>query len=168
MYSDSDEIPNPTVIKNINLKKKYGIFLQQFFIYKFNIFNKYETPWEGTRICRRKNLKSINFIRKKILSKNMNKSFWMLNIEKNIEVYPNGGWHFNNLYDVSTISKKLKVSPHQEFSSNQFSNEAIIEGKISNLIDLYDRGHKYEKIEIDSSYPDYIVENVDKFKSYIL
>ena len=168
MYSDSDEIPNPTVIKNINLKKKYGIFLQQFFIYKFNIFNKYETPWEGTRICRRKNLKSINFIRKKILSKNMNKPFWMLNIEKNIEVYPNGGWHFNNLYDVSTISKKLKVSPHQEFSSNQFSNEAIIEGKISNLIDLYDRGHKYEKIEIDSSYPDYIVENVDKFKSYIL
>ena len=168
MYSDSDEIPDPTIVKDINLKKKYGIFLQQFFTYKINIFNKYESPWEGTRICRKKNLKSINFMRKKILSKNIDKPFIYFNTEKNIELYQNGGWHFNNLYDVKTISKKLKVSPHKEFSENQFSNESIIENKISNLIDLYDRGHKYEKIKIDSSYPNYIIENIDKFKNYIL
>ncbi|MDA9188931.1 glycosyl transferase family 17, partial [Candidatus Pelagibacter sp.] len=147
MYSDSDEIPNPNIIKNINLKKKYGIFLQQFFTYKINIFNKYESPWEGTRICRRKDLKSINFMRKKILSKNINKSFIYFKNERNIELYQNGGWHFNNLYDVKTISKKLKVFPHKEFSDSKFSNEAIIENKISNLIDLFGRGHKYEKIE---------------------
>jgi len=168
MYSDSDEIPNPNIIKNINLKKKYGIFLQQFFTYKINIFNKYESPWEGTRICRRKDLKSINFMRKKILSKNINKSFIYFKTERNIELYQNGGWHFNNLYDVKTISKKLKVFPHKEFSDSKFSNEAIIENKISSLIDLFGRGHKYEKIEIDSSYPEYIIENIDKFKNYIL
>ena len=84
MYSDSDEIPNPFAIKNINLKKKYGIFLQKFFTYKINIFNKYESPWEGTRVCRRKNLKGINFMRKKIQFKNINKPFWNFNIEKSI------------------------------------------------------------------------------------
>ena len=26
MYSDSDEIPNPEILKNLKLKKKYGIF----------------------------------------------------------------------------------------------------------------------------------------------
>ena len=168
MYSDSDEIPNPNIIKNINLKKKYGIFLQQFFIYKINIFNKYESPWEGTRICKRKNLKSINFLRKKILSKNIKKSFWKFNIEKSIEIYEDGGWHFNNMYDVSTISKKLKVSPHKEFSGDQFSNINTIEEKINNLNDLYDRGHKYEKKKINLSYPEYILNNLDKFKDYIL
>ena len=168
MYSDSDEIPNPIIIKNINLKKKYGIFLQQFFTYKINVFNKHESPWDGTRICKRQNLKSINFMRKKILSKNIKKPFWKFNTEKDIEVYQNGGWHFNNLYDVGTISKKLKVSPHKEFNSNQFSNVDVIEDKIFNLIDLYDRGHNYEKIKIDSSYPDYIVENIYKFKNHIL
>ena len=30
MYSDSDEIPNPEILKNFNLNKKYGIFLQNF------------------------------------------------------------------------------------------------------------------------------------------
>ena len=40
-FSDPDEILNPEVLKNFDLKKKYGIFLQRFFNYKFNIFNPY-------------------------------------------------------------------------------------------------------------------------------
>ena len=82
MYSDSDEIPNPKLLKNFSLTQKYGIFLQKFFVYKINLLNKYETPWEGTRICKKKNLKSFTHLRKKILKKNIIKSFWKLNIEK--------------------------------------------------------------------------------------
>ena len=44
-------------------------FFQNCFNYKFNLFNKYESPWEGTRVCRKKNLKSIDFMRQKIKSK---------------------------------------------------------------------------------------------------
>ncbi len=57
LFSDPDEIPNPKLLKNFNLKKKYGIFNQLFFNYKFNLFNSYETPWEGTRVCKKKKLK---------------------------------------------------------------------------------------------------------------
>ena len=32
LYSDSDEIPNPTKIKYLDLKNKYGIFMQKFFV----------------------------------------------------------------------------------------------------------------------------------------
>ena len=53
-FSDPDEILNPEVLKNFDLKKKYGIFLQRFFNYKFNIFNPYESPWEGTKVCKKK------------------------------------------------------------------------------------------------------------------
>ena len=55
-FSDPDEIPNPKILENFNLKRKYGIFLQRCFNYKFNLFNPYETPWEGTRVCKKKTL----------------------------------------------------------------------------------------------------------------
>ena len=54
MFSDPDEIPNPNVFKNFKLNKKYGIFMQKSFCYKFNLFNSHESPWEGTRVCLKK------------------------------------------------------------------------------------------------------------------
>ena len=70
MFSDPDEIPNPKILKNFNLKKKYGIFMQNHYVYKFNIQNSYENPWQGTRVCKFKNLKSIDYMRQNILLKN--------------------------------------------------------------------------------------------------
>jgi len=168
MYSDADEIPNPLVLRNINLNNKYGIFFQKNFIYKINIFNQYESPWEGTRICKKKNLKNIFHLRKKIISKNLKKAFWKFYIEKDIKIFPNGGWHFNNLYDVETISQKLKVFPHKEYSSSYFSNIENIKKRIHNLEDLFDRGHKYQKVSLDKNYPKYILENLDLFNDFIL
>tara|TARA_Y100001970_G_scaffold22863_1_gene26532 strand:+ start:931 stop:1743 length:813 start_codon:yes stop_codon:yes gene_type:complete len=168
LYSDSDEIPDPSTLHNLNLKRKYGIFFQKNFVYKLNIFNKHETPWEGTRICKKKNLQSIFHLRKKILSKNLKKSFWKFYIEKDIQLISEGGWHFNNLYDPKTISQKLKVFPHKEFSANLYTDIKNINKKINNLEDLFNRGHKYEKVSIDSSYPKYILDNLSLFNDYIL
>ena len=168
LYSDSDEIPNPSALRNLNLKKKYGIFFQKNFVYKLNIFNKYETPWEGTRICKKKNLQTIFHLRKKILSKNLKKSFWKFYIEKDIQLIFEGGWHFNNLYNLNTISQKLKVFPHKEFSSKNYSDIEIVKKKIDNLEDLFGRGHKFEKVTLDDSYPHYILKNQNLFKDFIL
>ena len=168
LFSDSDEIPNPEVLKNLNLKNKFGIFMQRCFVYKLNIFNQYESPWEGTRVCKKKNLKSFTHLRKKILKKNLSKPFWKFNNEKNIDLISNGGWHFNNLYSIETISKKLKVSPHKEFSENKYSDPKIISQKISNLEDLYNRGHNYKKINIDQTFPNFFLNNPDLIKDHIL
>ena len=72
MFSDPDEIPNSD-LKNLILNKKYGIFMQDMFTLIFNIFNKFESPWEGTRICKKKNLKSIDWLRQKVVTKNLNR-----------------------------------------------------------------------------------------------
>ena len=168
LYSDSDEIPNPKLLKSMKLNKKYGIFFQKNYVFKINLFNKYETPWEGTRICKKKDLKTINKLRKKILSKNLKKSFWKFYIEKDIEIYEDGGWHFNNLYNLETISEKLKAFPHKEFSSPKFTDHSVIKEKILKNQDLFERGHVYEKVELDDTYPEYIIKNKDKFKDYIL
>ena len=168
IFSDSDEIPNPKKLKNIILKEKYGIFMQKFYVYKLNIFNQHETPWEGSRICKKKDLKSFTYLRKNVLKKNINKPFWKFNLEKKINIIEDGGWHFNNLYPIETISKKLKVFPHQEFSGSKFSSINIIKKKILNLEDLFERGHKYTRVEIDENYPEFIINNLNDLKDYIL
>ena len=53
-FSDPDEIPKPDLLINFDLKKKYGIFLQDCFNYKFNLFNPFESPWEGTRVAKKR------------------------------------------------------------------------------------------------------------------
>ena len=167
MYSDSDEIPNPDILKNINLKKKYGIFLQNFYVYNLDTFNHYETPWEGTRICMKKNLKSITYLRKKIKKSNLKKPFWKIHISKDIECFNNGGWHFNNFYSPEKISIKLKTYQHIEFAPERFSAPDVINKKIKNLEDLFERGHKYRKVGIKEILPDYVIKNYNKIKEKI-
>ncbi len=167
-FSDPDEIPNPKILANFNLNKKYGIFFQDCFNYKFNIFNPHETPWEGTRVCKKKNLKSIDFMRQKIKSKNLHYKFYRIDKEKNIEIFENAGWHFNNIMSPELISLKLKTFAHSEFSGSRFSDVSVIKNKIKNKIDLFERGHIYKKVDIDKSFPSYLIENLEKYKHYIL
>ncbi len=167
-FSDPDEIPNPEILKKFELKKKYGIFMQKFFNYKFNLFNPHETPWEGTRVCKKKNLKSIDFMRQKVRFKNLKKSFLRFDKEKNIEIFENGGWHFNNILDPEDISTKLKTFAHAEFSGDKFSDPEKIKMKIDNGIDLFERGHQYKKIELDNSFPKYLIENNQFYKKFII
>tara|TARA_Y100000590_G_scaffold68711_1_gene74900 strand:+ start:5477 stop:6286 length:810 start_codon:yes stop_codon:yes gene_type:complete len=168
MFSDPDEIPNPNTLINFELKKKYGIFFQKSFNYKLNLFNQYESPWEGTRVCKKKYLKSIDYMRQKIKSKNLRYSFLRIDKEKNIELFDNAGWHFNNLLSPEKISKKLKTFAHSEFSLEKYSSPEIIRTKIENKTDLFDRGHKYQKIELDNTYPKFILENLGQFSEFIL
>ncbi len=167
-FSDPDEIPDPNFLINFKLKKKYGIFLQKCFNFKFNLFNPYESPWEGTRVAKKKNLKSIDFMRQKIKSKNLKYNFFRFDKEKSIELIYNAGWHFNNILSPSEISTKLKTFAHTEFSSDHFANEETIKFKIENQTDLFERGHKYIKVNLDNSFPDYIIKNMDKFSNWII
>ena len=166
-FSDPDEILNPEVLKNFDLKKKYGIFLQKFFNYKFNIFNPYESPWEGTKVCKKKNLKSIDFMREKVRKKNLRYKFYRFDKEKNIQIFENAGWHFNNVMSPEKISKKLKTFAHNEFSSEEFSSVETIRKKINAKVDLFNRNEKYEVVRIDEGFPKYLLDNLLKFKDYI-
>ena len=167
-FSDPDEIPNPSLLSNFILKKKYGIFLQNFYNYKFNLFNPYETPWEGTKVCKKKDLKSIDFMREKIKEKNLKYDFYRIDKEKSIEIFNNGGWHFNNLMEPKLISKKLKTFAHNEYSGEEFSSIETIKKKIDEKVDLFNRGEKYNYVKIDDTFPEHLLNNLDKYKDYIL
>ena len=167
-FSDPDEIIKPEILQNFELKKKYGIFLQDFFNYKINLYNKYESPWEGTRVAKKKDLKSINYMRQKVKTKNLRYNFLRFDKEKSIEIFKEAGWHFNNIMSPEDISLKLKKFAHSEFSSDKFSSIDVIKKKINDRIDLFDRGHKYDVIQINEKFPKYILENLDQFNEFII
>ena len=174
MFSDPDEIPNPKKLKNIKMEKKYGIFIQNMYTYKFNLFNQYESPWEGTRICKKKDLKSIDWLRQKILAKNSKYPFWRIDKETDVTLIENGGWHFNYLLTPEQISKKLKslAATQWDYGENltkdEFLNIKNIKEKIESHRDLFNRKHNYKKITIDNSFPEYILQNLNEFKEWII
>jgi|TARA_B110000238_G_C15995027_1_gene381902 beta-1,4-mannosyl-glycoprotein beta-1,4-N-acetylglucosaminyltransferase len=167
-FSDPDEIPKPETLANFELKKKYGIFLQDCFNYKFNLFNPFESPWEGTRVAKKKNLRSIDFMRQKVRIKNLQYGIFRFDKEKNIQIFDKAGWHFNNIMTPDEISKKLKTFAHTEFSKEEFSSPKIIESKILKKIDLFNRGHQYKVIDLDNSFPDFLLKNYRTYKDFIL
>jgi len=167
-FSDPDEIPKPETLANFELKKKYGIFLQDCFNYKFNLFNPFELSWEGIRFEKKKNLRSIDFMRQKVRIKNLQYGIFRFDKEKNIQIFDKAGWHFNNIMTPDEISKKLKTFAHTEFSKEEFSSPKIIESKILKKIDLFNRGHQYKVIDLDNSFPDFLLKNYRTYKDFIL
>ena len=107
-------------------------------------------------------------MRQKVISKNLKYNFFRIDKEKNIQIFDNGGWHFNNVMNPELISLKLKTFAHSEFSENKFSDMDTIKTKIEKKIDIFERGHQYEKIKLDDSFPEYLISNYDKYKTFIL
>jgi len=107
-------------------------------------------------------------MRQKILMKNLSYSFFRFDKEKSIQIFKNAGWHFNNLMLPEDISLKLRTFAHKEFSGKEFSSVEIIKDKINKKIDLFNRGHNYKVVNIDNNFPKYILDNLEKFKNYIV
>ena len=105
-------------------------------------------------------------MRQKVIRKNLTYSFFRFDKEKSIELFEEGGWHFSNIMKPEDISLKLKTFAHSEFSDEKFSNIETIKNKIDKKIDLFQRGHKYEAVKLDCSFPSELLTNKDLYKEY--
>lgn len=164
MISDIDEIPDPKKLQEFNIKNKYACFLQRNFQSKLNLLNTTDKYWMGTKICQKKNLKSPQWLRN---IKTKKRPFWKFYKPKEPQLIFDGGWHFSFLKKPDGISKKIKAYSHQEFYQDQFIDEQKIASRIKNNADLFDRNIKYKKIQIDESFPEYIIKNKEKFNEWI-
>ena len=163
ILSDIDEIPDLTKLNTFN--KKYAVFSQKMFNFKLNLTNKTQPYWHGSKICLKKNLKSPQWLRNLKFKKY---PFWRIDKPKNLQIIENGGWHFAYLQSPENISKKIKSFAHGEFNKDNMAEEEIIRSKIQNNKDIFDRGYKIEKIELDKNFPKYILDNREKLKDWIV
>ena len=166
MISDLDEIPNPQKIKEFNIKNKYACFMQKNLHLKINLLNISSENWMGTKICQKKNLRSPQWLRN---IKIRERPFWKFYKPQKPQLIFNGGWHFNNCLKTSNdIAVKIKSGAHQEENKEEFTNLEKIEEKLKNNTDLFGREFKYKKIELDESFPEYILRNKTKFNPWII
>ena len=165
LVSDIDEIPNPKKISEfLDNNYKYGVFEQLFFYYKLNLVNTTQTQWHGSKICKKKFLKSPNWLREYKIKQY---PWWRFDKPENVKIIKNGGWHFSFLYNVDGIIKKISSFQHTEFDKDEFKNREIIEKKIKNGEDIFNRNFSFKKIEIDEKFPEYLIKNKDKYKNWI-
>jgi len=179
LISDVDEIPN---LRNINLtdfKEKLIFFNQEMFYYKFNLkLPNYN--WVGTKSCKKKHLKSPQWLRN---IKDKKYPFYRLDTlfsetkYSNIKFINEGGWHFTNIKSADEIRHKLKsYLHHREFDVNPLSvneidnliknQQAIYDLKVDKKVQKIGHGNKLEKYDL-KKLPSYINDNLDKFKKWI-
>ena len=164
MISDLDEIPNPKRISDFKEEDKYACFVQGNYLFKLNLLNSSEPKWFGTRICRKKDLKSPQWLRE-IKSKKI--PFYKFYKPKFDKFIMDGGWHFSSVKSVEGIYKKLNSYSEQQFNNKKFKDMEGIKRKIEQKIDLFDRGYDFKVVKIDQTFPKYIYKNVEKFKDFI-
>lgn len=163
--SDVDEIPNPEQLnKFIKTKYEFGVFEQLLFYYKLNMLSASDHNWFGSKICLKKNLKSLNWLRNYKIKQY---PWWRLDKPKNMYVIKNGGWHFSFLYNVDGIIKKISSYQHTEFDTNDIKDKAKIIEKIENGRDIFNRNYNFQRINIDDRFPEYLVKNKNKYINWI-
>jgi len=165
IISDVDEIPDLRKLNLFNKKNRYAVFAQKKFDYKLNLLNETEGDWHGSKICLKKNLKSPQWLRDLKFKKY---PFWRIDKVRDIQIIKDGGWHFSYLQSPKNLLKKISSFSHGERNKPEFANEKSIEEKIKMQKNIFDLEFSYRKIEIDDSFPKYIIKNKEKLKEWII
>ena len=163
MISDLDEIPK---IKNKKIfeEKKFTAFNQKMIYYRFNLHNVTEPNWFGTKACKKKYLKSPQWLRNKKVKKY---SFWRID-KINWNIIEEGGWHFSFVMSNNQIINKIKSFAHSEYNNKKYLKIDFIKKKIAKKKDIFDRQIKFVKIENEKKLPSYLIENKKKFISLMI
>lgn len=153
IVSDVDEIPNMDKIISYfrgNLNSLFNVFYcrQRMFYYYLN--NEILSEWEGTYITKYKTVKD-------------NKINYYRYFRHNLAI-PDSGWHFSYLGDVNMIKQKLESYVHQENSDIPIEE---LEDIVETGVDIIRRECSNRVIDIDETYPEYIINNKEKLKKYI-
>jgi beta-1,4-mannosyl-glycoprotein beta-1,4-N-acetylglucosaminyltransferase len=152
LISDADEIPNPEILVKLNeldLENNRYSLNQMMYFYYLNVFK--ESTWYGTKISQYGNIKNLSF--------NEIRGDESLSVK-----ILNGGWHFSFLGGAERVKTKML-----SYSARDMANDFVlskIDENIKNDVDPFFRG-KLQKVNIDSTYPKYILENLDKYSHMI-
>ena len=185
IHSDCDEIPRAESISQLQNQRNVNCILE---MRNFsNALNLEHGTWARCRIVSFNNFKSIQGLRQDIFLKEAFKQkrknlpfifvpdyfttrkfgLWKLPViakEQTIDVVPNSGWHFGNLFSADEIIAKIENSCHVELNTPEIRQNAVNnfnEGK-----DIY-RGFSYSRVEVYNTYPKYAINNFRQFKDLI-
>jgi len=159
IMSDGDEIPNPEILEQASewvSDDTHFTFEQSCYAYWMN--NLYSDKWFGTRAATYKyvNNTTVDDIREGTEDESKITG----------SIITNGGWHFTYLGDESHIRQKIN-----SFCDRHFDVPEVTENISKNLeggTDVLNRTHiTYSTVDLDDSFPQYIIDNQEKYAHLI-
>lgn len=179
ILSDVDEIPNPKVLKEIiagfEPDKIYHLAQRMFYCFinmeevsgsLLSITGEFpgveRKMWLGTKIFSKKNIPEKGIIKLREAP----------TTALNAVRVADGGWHFGYMgslqeRDVSKrIGTKVVAAAHQEYNNQDILAEArdrLILGQ-----DMFGRDARFERVEVDESYPEYLLEHIEEYQYLIM
>ena len=150
--SDADEIINPLLLQDLewfNPSNHYVAECRAFY-YKLNIL--YQEDWMGSRLCTWKHLRNTTIDQHRQNHQNAHK-------------IQDGGWHFSFFGNAEDFKLKLASYEHTENNTDQVTSTAS--EKIEQGLDPLGRTNKLVTVPLDDSYPEYVLENQDKYAEFI-
>lgn len=178
LYSDVDEIPNPEVIRQtltaFQADKIYHFAQRMFYCFLnyeeiterlLSVTGEFEgvkrRKWLGTKMC---SFALVKDMQMSDLRRPQSK-------ENGVRL-DDGGWHFGYMGDrvasplVERVRYKIKSAAHTEFDDDQLIN--IINKNIKWGKDILGRRVEFTYSEIGPGYPEYLLENLEKYRNWIL
>ncbi len=144
LFSDTDEIPNPEVLKNIknlDLTKKYCLLQDNNNYYINNISS---TNWRGNIITNFRYLKNKSLNELRVVSRRPScTEFTFIN---------NAGWHLSFMGGHERIQEKIKSYGHQEFNREGYLNS--VKNNIEQNKDLFFRTSTTYRSDTETFYFD--------------
>jgi hypothetical protein len=153
LISDVDEIFRSDSVKKMSEEGgRYRIHMPMYYYY----LNLFAYDWFLPKASSLKTLTNPNDMR--------------TGNEKNFYYVYNGGWHFSYLGTPEQIQYKLKTFAHDEMDTNEFTDIENIKKNIVSRKDLFNRfgNNNFQVVDIDSSWPNYVLEKIDKYQNFIL
>jgi len=152
IISDADEIPNPKLLEKINeLSIDNTIYSLNQLTYYYYINLLKQTDWYGSKISKYKNIKDLSF----------NEVRGDESLSNKID---NGGWHFSFQGGNEMIKTKLLSYSARDLVNSYVLNS--LDNNVNNNIDPFFRG-QLTPVQIDETYPKYILDNLEKYKHMI-
>jgi beta-1,4-mannosyl-glycoprotein beta-1,4-N-acetylglucosaminyltransferase len=167
IMSDLDEIPNPKIFNKIFTGLNSCDLVhckQKWFIYYLN--NLCERDWFGTHVCK------FSYLKKNSID------LLQYHKEDGLQqsdglIIEDGGWHFSFVGGEEKIKEVLEAYSYQGGRTAKllFVWDKIFKNRIRNRIinnkDLFLTGRSFRRIEIDQSFPEYLINNIDKYGNLI-
>jgi hypothetical protein len=153
LISDVDEIFRSDSVKKMAEEGgRYRIHMPMYYYY----LNLFVHDWFLSKASSLKNLTNPNDMR--------------TGNEQDFYYVYNGGWHFSYLGSPEQIQHKLKTFAHDEMDTNEFTDIENIKKNIISRKDLFNRfgNNEFQVVDIDYSWPKYVLENTNKYQSFIL
>ena len=182
IFGDLDEIPNPAALERVlasfDPDKVYHLAQRNFYVFlnmeehpvklrsitgEFPDIAEEDRRWLGTKICSARSIPAEGIVRLRDLVP--------VTDPRSVRV-ADGGWHFGymgGLHEENVLDRigtKIRAAAHQEYNDSEIIAETmdqLILGK-----DIFGRDTHFGRVEIDETWPAYLLEHTDDYAHLIL